>query len=310
MDLKDIGFYTLSDERIRTTSCNSNMQRAELLVTEKCNFKCPYCRGTQEITQTLLDHINIVSLWMNDGLRNIRFSGGEPTTYTGLKNLILYANGCEHIAISTNGSAEIEYYKELIDLGVNDFSISLDACCASTGDIMAGGITGAWNKVIENIKELSKLTYVTVGVVITNKNINELQDTIIFAHELGVADIRIISAAQLNLELHVDIPDYILNAHPILKYRLQNNRMRGIINSDSHRCALVMDDSASCNGFHYPCIIYLREGGKPIGKISSSMRHERYKWFLNHDTHSDIICKNNCLDVCIDYNNKYRELRC
>ena len=60
----------------------------------------------------------------------------------------------KHIAISTNGYSDIQLYKELISLGVNDFSISLDACCSSVGDMMAGNIKGSWNKVIKNIKEL------------------------------------------------------------------------------------------------------------------------------------------------------------
>ena len=49
------------------------------------------------------------------------------------------AKGCvKRIAISTNGSAPMKCYTRLIEAGVNDFSISLDACCASTGDAIAG----------------------------------------------------------------------------------------------------------------------------------------------------------------------------
>ena len=37
---------------------------------------------------------------------------------------------------------------------------------------MAGGINGSWAKVVENIEAISKLTYVTVGVVLTPENID------------------------------------------------------------------------------------------------------------------------------------------
>ncbi len=322
MKLEEIGFYTLSDDRIKQVSPTSPMWRTELLVTEKCNFHCPYCRGTEKIKQDLTHFIYTIDCWAQTGLKNIRFSGGEPTLHPELDYLIRIAkeDGCEHVAISTNGSASLSLYKKLIVVGANDFSISLDACCASTGDMMAGNVRGAWKKVISNIKELSKLTYVTVGVVITNDNVKELVDIVKFAHSLGVADIRIISAAQLSGEMQaslinsaMEIPKEIRDAHPILRYRIHNlilgRNVRGIKEDDSHRCALVLDDSASLNGYHYPCIIYLREGGKPIGKISSGMRRERWEWFLTHDTHTDLICKNNCLDVCVDYNNKYKELR-
>ena len=42
--------------------------------------------------------------------------------------------------------------------------------------------------------------------------------------------------------------------------------------------------------------------------ISESDSAERKEWFENHNTHKDPICKKNCLDVCISYNNKYRDI--
>jgi hypothetical protein len=52
----------------------------------------------------------------------------------------------------------------------------------------------------------------------------------------------------------------------------------------------------------------MREGGDAIGEISNMMRGERAKWFKKHDCFEDKICKKNCLDVCISYNNKYADL--
>lgn len=48
MKLEDIGFYTLSDERAKNASESSPLHRCEILITDKCNFKCPYCRGMRE----------------------------------------------------------------------------------------------------------------------------------------------------------------------------------------------------------------------------------------------------------------------
>lgn len=44
-DLKNIGFYTLSDERAANSSITSQMKRCEMIIIEYCNFKCAYCRG-------------------------------------------------------------------------------------------------------------------------------------------------------------------------------------------------------------------------------------------------------------------------
>lgn len=45
MALDHIGFYTLSDERARASSVSSPLVRCELILTGRCNFRCPYCRS-------------------------------------------------------------------------------------------------------------------------------------------------------------------------------------------------------------------------------------------------------------------------
>lgn len=318
MKLETIGFYTLSDERAKTASIASSMMRCEMILTPACNFKCPYCRGLPKEASRHLskDEIkNGLELWIKDDLQNIRFSGGEPVLHPALVKAVSMCKdaGVKRIAVSSNGSLKTEKYDALLRAGVNDFSISLDACCASDGDIMAG-VSGAWNRVVENIKHLSKLTYVSVGVVVTDKNIATVCNTIVLADSLGVADIRVIPAAQFTRENSRElenIPSEILEKHPILKYRitraLLGHSVRGISKSDTHRCNLVLDDSIIAGGHHYPCVIYMREKGNPIGKVSPTMRGDREAWSKKHNTHNDAICSNNCLDVCIDYNNRYAE---
>jgi molybdenum cofactor biosynthesis enzyme MoaA len=319
MKLEEIGFYTLSDRRAETSSTTSPLERCELILTDACNFKCPYCRGLKdEINKTLpLEKaMSIVTAWASDGLSNIRFSGGEPTVYKGLVELVEFtkALGVNRIAISTNGSAEQSYYDELIEAGVNDFSISFDACCASFGDKMAGGIPGAWERIVENVKYLSTKTYVTLGIVVTEETLPFLKDTIEYGDSLGVSDIRIISAAQFNqiLEVAKVIPQAMLDKHPILKYRVDNinngRNVRGLTENDSKSCGLIVDDMAIVGNYHFPCIIYMREGGDPVGTIADKtmreVREERELWRKTTNTHADPICKVNCLDVCIDFNNK------
>jgi len=319
MKLEEIGFYTLEDSRAKNVNSTSPLWRCELILTDKCNFKCPYCRGVKPEYRgdiTLSQAVAIVDLWTKQGLKNIRFSGGEPTIWKSLNYLVNYTRwaGVQRIAISTNGSATLEKYKELYELGVNDFSISLDACCSSTANKMAGG-NCSYESILRNIEELSKFTYVTVGIVLTKENISEVEDTIKVASDLGVADIRLISAAQWNSEeiKQLSVRDNILEKHPILKYRINNfkkgRNVRGIKESDSHKCPLVLDDMAVLKGYHFPCIIYLREGGKPIGKMTGGFRQERVNWFAEHNTHQDPICSKNCLDVCIDYNNRVDRLK-
>jgi molybdenum cofactor biosynthesis enzyme MoaA len=316
MKLEDIGFYTLCDKRAEGLSTCSPMWRCEMILTDRCNFACPYCRGLREDCQGTMPigrATRILDCWLADDLRNIRFSGGEPMLYPELEHLVLRARrgGCERVAISTNGSFPLERYLNLIECGVNDFSISLDACCAASCGKMAGvDDVASFTRITSNIRELSKLTYVTVGVVLTDDNLGELVNIIEFAARLGVSDIRIIPAAQEgNMIKGVErIEQKWLDKFPILRYRVFNildwRPVRSIQEHDSHRCYLPIDDSVVAGDYHFPCVIYMREQGDPIGQVGPNMRSQRAAWSETHNTFEDPICRKNCLDVCVDHNNK------
>jgi sulfatase maturation enzyme AslB (radical SAM superfamily) len=312
MKLEEIGFYTLSDARAKNVDWDSDLQRCELILTDRCNFRCPYCRGIAKELRgdmTIGQAMGVIDLWASGNLHNVRFSGGEPTVWPDLLDLIKHTRSfpCfEHIALSTNGSAPLEFYKALLHAGVNDFSISLDACCSKTADAMAG-TTSRFDHICTVIRELSKLTYVTVGVVLDDQNKGDLEGIVRHASSLGVSDIRIIPSAQSNHFLNIDIDTEM----PILRYRVNHLRggrhVRGIQTTDCGKCHLVKDDMVVLHGEHFPCVIYMRERGDSIGsvygKTLGQIRTERKAWFDKINTHEDIICRKNCLDVCIDHNN-------
>lgn len=316
MKLEEIGFYTLSEARCASSTHKTDLQRCELVLTAKCNFKCPYCRSVGGEDMPFDQAYQTVKLWADMGLKNIRFSGGEPTLWKGLEVLVAYAKygGIQRIALSTNGSASVDKYAELHRLGVTDFSVSLDACCAEDGDKMAGGVKGAWRKVCDNIVDLSQMTYTTVGVVLTYENQHTINDIITFADSLGVSDIRIIPAAQEGKVLgNIEVSPKLLRKYPILAYRIANVNsglaVRGLKDTDSHKCGLCLDDMAVNHGRHYPCIIYMRECGDAIGDFGADVREQRREWYERHDTHADPICKGNCLDVCVQYNNSHERYK-
>lgn len=314
MKLDAIGFYTLSDNRCEELSAESPLYRCEMLVNSRCNFRCVYCRGLKREIRgdmPLETAFRVLDWWSRQDLRYIRFSGGEPTLYPGLLTLVAQAaKTCDRVAISTNGSLPFGDYQRLVNTGVNDFSISLDACCASECKKMSGVSSEVlFDRLVSNIQKLSRITYVTVGIVLTDSNYLQMQQTVELAHDLGVADIRIIPAAQNgNMVRGVGLlRSDILEVHPILAYRVQNilegRPTRSIQEYDSHRCFLPIDDSVVAREYHFPCVIYLREGGNPIGRIGPKMRAERIAWSKDHDSFADPICRVNCLDVCVDHNN-------
>jgi len=312
MRIDDIGFYTLTENRIANRAATSPIYRLEIILTERCNFHCPYCRGLNEKYYRELDLPDVYRIIENclfDGLKNIRFSGGEPTSAPYLAAAVEAARdyGVERIAVSTNGSATRREYEQLLSSGVNDFSISLDACCASAGNVMSGTV-GRWEAVIENIRFLSGQTYTTVGIVLNEKNVNDVSGILNLADSLGVSDIRIIPSAQYGLMPRYPSTSFDVGKYPILKYRLNRNDnklpIRGLLPNDAPRCLLAQDDLAVMGDYHFPCIIYMRERGNPIGRMGPGFRRERIDWSLNHNIQDDPICRGNCLDVCVEYNNR------
>src|SRR5690606_5058022 len=99
-DLNTIGFYSMSDDRVRNTSEHSQMKRCEMIITEYCNFRCSYCRGLKsEIYKdrtkkqlSIKEIISNIDYWCEgQPLENIRFSGGEPTIHPDIKTAVKYA---------------------------------------------------------------------------------------------------------------------------------------------------------------------------------------------------------------------------
>ena len=313
MRLEEIGFYTMSDARAAQASASSPLWRCEMILTDQCNFKCPYCRRRGQ-EMPLEQALSTLRLWVKDGLRNVRFSGGEPTLHPGLLDLVRFAkgSGVQRIALSTNGSAPQQQYLDLLDAGVNDVSVSLDACCASTASTMAG-TDMPFSNVLGNIAVLAEMTHVTVGVVVTEQNAPEVGRIVDVAHAMGVADVRLIPAAQLGSQMRrVIVSEDVLGAHPILRYRIERAQaqrpVRGLEPCDRDLpCGLVLDDMLVSGDEHWPCVIYFREGGDPIGKVGPGMRVEREQWHRAHRPWDDPICRKQCLDVCVAYNRRHRE---
>jgi pyruvate-formate lyase-activating enzyme len=315
-NLDRMGFYTMTDQCCQLTSTASPMRRAVVVVTEKCNFRCPYCRtfdGDQMQGSTVLSLIH--DYFRKQKLFAILFTGGEPTVHPKIVDFVEEArqSGIQHIGLATNGSASPELYKELWRAGVDDFSISLDADNPRDGAAMSGGTEANWERIIINIRMIASLCRVTIGLVVNEYNINRIPNIINFAKNLGVHDIRVNPAAQFSSRL----PDSIQSVtdaggYPILNWRISNLHkgldVRGLDqrNAPQH-CWLVQDETAISGDYHYPCFVYMREGGMPIGRINDNMRDDRWKWMTGHDPFYDPICRSNCPDCCVAFNQQYEE---
>lgn len=106
-----------------------------LSVTDRCNFRCVYCLepGTRFLPkQDLLhreDYLQLIQACVNLGVRTLRITGGEPTLYPELDELIESAGqlGLDDMAMTTNGWAmDLDRARQWHHTGLRRLTFSLD----------------------------------------------------------------------------------------------------------------------------------------------------------------------------------------
>ena len=107
-------------------------------VTDRCNYRCVYCRtgneGAVYSELSLAEYSHMLRLFVGLGIEKIRFTGGEPLLRKGLTELI--AETAEmgrslgrtlDLALTTNGHLLAPMAQELKAAGLNRITVSMDA---------------------------------------------------------------------------------------------------------------------------------------------------------------------------------------
>jgi cyclic pyranopterin phosphate synthase len=115
-----------------------------LSVTDRCNYRCVYCRtgtdGAQYSELPIEDYARILRVFVSLGIEKIRLTGGEPLLRNGLLDLIretaklqpAFSDDPLDIAITTNGHLLAPLAKPLKDAGLSRITISMDAVDSET----------------------------------------------------------------------------------------------------------------------------------------------------------------------------------
>lgn len=273
----------------------------EIAITGKCNFKCAYCnRFNADVDlKRLYAFFDSVS-----GFRHIQITGGEPTKHFDFLEIMRRCRSHSlQLGLSTNGSAETSLYQ---GCGATRFSISLDDY--DFGILRTRGYVEP-ELVVHNIKSLAKTHYVDVGIVVDGLNVDRIEDIVDYALSLGVADVKLSSSTRGG---RIPVFEKTYESYPILSYRVQRFRLGLDVRGSSAvptRCGIARNDVTIVGGDHYPCLVYFREGGRPIGAVSSDLMEQRRDWSLQHDCSSDPVCVKYCMDFKCAFNNALRDVR-
>jgi cyclic pyranopterin phosphate synthase len=110
-------------------------------VTDRCNFRCVYCRtgneGAQYAELAHADYLRMIRLFVSLGVEKIRLTGGEPLLRSGLVELVREISGLRteftpvpeplDLAITTNGHLLAGLAQPLKDAGLTRVTVSMDA---------------------------------------------------------------------------------------------------------------------------------------------------------------------------------------
>ena len=111
-------------------------------VTERCNFRCQYCmpekpfsRVPKEIVLSYEDLFKFIKASIDEGIKKVRITGGEPLLRDGLdiflKMIFDYKNDID-LALTTNGFLLAKVAQKLKNAGLKRINISLDSLNAAT----------------------------------------------------------------------------------------------------------------------------------------------------------------------------------
>ena len=110
-----------------------------LSVTDRCNYRCVYCRtgndGAQFTELPIETYARMLRIFVSLGIEKVRLTGGEPLLRHGLLDLIretarlrpAFTDAPLDIAITTNGHLLAPMAKSLKQAGLSRITISMDA---------------------------------------------------------------------------------------------------------------------------------------------------------------------------------------
>jgi GTP 3',8-cyclase len=118
------------------------IQDLRVSITDRCNYKCVYCRtgevGAQYPELTIDSYLRLIRLFVDLGIEKVRLTGGEPLLRHGLIELIeelarmkTLAGGPLDLALTTNGHLLEGLAERLKNAGLQRATVSMDAVDAA-----------------------------------------------------------------------------------------------------------------------------------------------------------------------------------
>lgn len=130
----------MADLPVRDTR-GRNLRDLRVSVTDRCNFRCPYCMPRelfgpdhvflpQDQVLSIDEIARLVRVFVRLGVRKVRLTGGEPLLRPDLESLVAQiaaTPGVEDLALTTNGALLAKRAAGLFAAGLHRVTVSLDS---------------------------------------------------------------------------------------------------------------------------------------------------------------------------------------
>jgi hypothetical protein len=237
-------------------------------------------------------------------------------------------SGVERASLTTNGTRSAEHLLSLVDAGLDEVRVSIDADEPTLGATLTGR-EGAWRKSLQTLRGLGAARrrgvpfFLIVNTVVGPSNRARVPQLVEQFLALGVDDLKLITDVDTRGFL-ADFPDAnavraqldaLLAAHPPEAFPLLRRKVRTVFAPDAiglaptvgpdWRCFIPLTERTVDREFYYPCSVYLREGGAPLGRTTDDPLTQRARsahFTATHTCASDPICQRYCLHCTRAYN--------
>ncbi len=168
-------------------------------ITDRCNYKCVYCRtgevGAQYPELQIEEYLRLIRVFVGLGISKVRLTGGEPLLRRGLVDMVKELATWRTIegepldlALTTNGHLLEELAAPLKAAGLNRVTVSMDAVDAATFEQITR-IPGSFETVLRGVRaaRAAGLTPLKINCVLMRGfNDNQVEGFARFAREEGV----------------------------------------------------------------------------------------------------------------------------
>src|ERR1700683_4310711 len=218
---------TLAPRSPLTDSHGRVIHDLRVSITDRCNYKCVYCRtgevGAQYPELAIEEYLRLIELFVSLGITKVRLTGGEPLLRRGLVDLVKALAKLRTIhgepldlALTTNGHLLESLAVPLRDAGLHRVTVSMDAVDAPTFERITR-IPGSFETVLRGVRAAREadLTPLKINcVLLRGFNDDQIEGFARFAREEKVV-VRFIEFMPLE-EARLWTPEIVVTLREIL----------------------------------------------------------------------------------------------